>query len=163
MRVTWNELVVDRATIADADGLLDSWRWLVDASCQVVMISALGDLFVQNAIGQVFWIDTGWGQLTQVAESADAFKQLLLQPENLDAWFVPQLVGDLLTSGKQLKPGECFGYQVPPAIGGAITPENFEPIAAIVYFDLLGQIQQQVQALPIDQPIDELTIKDIDA
>jgi hypothetical protein len=159
MRVTWNELVVDRTTIADADGLLDSWRWLVDASCQVVMISALGDLFVQNAIGQVFWIDTGWGQLTPVAENADAFKQLLLQPENLDAWFVPQLVGDLLTSGKQLKPGECFGYQVPPVIGGAIAPENFEPIAAIVYFDLLGQIQQQVQALPID----ELAIKDIDA
>jgi hypothetical protein len=163
MRVTWNELVVDLATIADADGLLDSWRWLVDASCHVVMISALGDLFVQNAIGQVFWIDTGWGQLTQVAESADAFKQLLLQPENLDAWFVPQLVGDLLTSGKQLKPGECFGYQVPPSIGGAIAPENFEPIAVSVYFDLLGQIQQQVQALPIDTPIEEFATKDIDA
>jgi hypothetical protein len=58
MRVTWNDLVVDRATIA-VDGLLDSWRWLVDASCQVILIGTLGDLFVQNAIGQVFsscWI-----------------------------------------------------------------------------------------------------------
>jgi Domain of unknown function (DUF1851) len=155
MRVTWDELVVDRATI-ETEGLLDTWRWLVDASCQVILIGALGDLFVQNAIGQVFWLDTGWGQLTPVAETADAFQQLLLQPENLDQWFVPQLVGDLLTSGKQLKPGECFGYQVPPVIGGAMTygrsqtiaPENFEPIDVSVYFDLLGQIQQQVQALP---------------
>ncbi len=162
MRVTWNELVVDRATI-ETEGLLDTWRWLVDVSCQVILIGALGDLFVQNAIGQVFWIDTGWGQLTPVAADADAFKQLLLQPENLDQWFVPQLVGDLLTSGKQLQPGECFGYQVPPVIGGAITPENFEPIDVSVYFDLLGQIQQQVKALPSDTAIDELTIKDIDA
>jgi hypothetical protein len=163
MRVTWNELVVDRTTIA-VDGLLDSWRWLVDASCQVILIGTLGDLFVQNAIGQVFWLDTGWGQLTQVAETADAFQQLLLQPENLDQWFVPQLVGDLLTSGKQLKPGECFGYQVPPVIGGAIAPENFEPIDVSVYFHLLGQIQQQVQALPDGTSIGKITIGDnIDA
>jgi Domain of unknown function (DUF1851) len=162
MRVTWNELVVDRATIADADGLLDSWRWLVDASCQVVMISALGDLFVQNAIGQVFWLDTGWGELTQVAESAEAFKQLLLQPENVDQWFVPQLVGDLLTSGKQLKPGECFGYRVPPVLSGAIAPENFEPTDVSVYFHLLGQIHERVQALPDGTPIGKVTIKHID-
>jgi hypothetical protein len=162
MRMTWNELVVDRATI-ETEGLLDTWRWLVDASCQVILIGALGDLFVQNAIGQVFWLDAGWGQLTPVAKTADEFQQLLLQPENLDQWFVPQLVGDLLTSGKQLKPGECFGYQVPPVLGGAIAPENFEPIDVRVYFDLLGQIQQQVQALPDGKAIGKITIGDIDA
>ena len=161
MRVTWNELVVDRATIA-VDGLLDTWRWLVDASCQVILVGTLGDLFVQNAIGQVFWLDAGWGQLTLVAENPDAFQQSLLQPENLDQWFVPQLVGDLLTSGKQLKPGECFGYQVPPTIGGAIAPENFEPIDVSVYFGLLGQIQQQVKALPDGAAIGEFRISDID-
>jgi hypothetical protein len=156
MRVTWNELVVDRATI-ETEGLLDTWRWLVDVSCQVILIGALGDLFVQNAIGQVFWLDTGWGELTQVAETADAFQQLLLQPENFDQWFVPQLVGDLLTSGKQLKPGECFGYQVPPVLGGAIAPENFEPIDVRVYFDLLGQIQERVQALPDGKAIGDMS------
>jgi hypothetical protein len=96
-----------------------------------------------------------------VAESADAFQQLLLQPENLDQWFVPQLVGDLLTSGKQLKPGECFGYQVPPVLSGAIAPENFAPIDVRVYFDLLGQIQQQVQALPPDTSIGNIETSDI--
>ncbi len=161
MRMTWNELVVDRATI-DTEGLLDTWRWLVDASCEVILVGALGDLFVQNAIGQVFWVDTGWGELTPVAENPDAFQQLLLQPENLDRWFVPQLVGDLLTAGKQLKPGECFGYQVPPVIGGAIAPENFEPIDVSVYFQLLGQIQQQVKALPPDTAIGAIGISNMD-
>ncbi len=53
MRMTWNELVVDQTAIA-VDGLLDTWQWLVDASCQVILIGTLGDLFVKRRSGRGF-------------------------------------------------------------------------------------------------------------
>ena len=39
---------------------------------------------------------------------------------------IPNLVGDLLSSGKTLGPGECFSYKVPPVLGGEIDPDNFD-------------------------------------
>jgi hypothetical protein len=66
--------------------------------------------------------------LTEAATSAEEFKQLMVRPENANEWFAPQLIGDLLAQGKQLGPGECFGYKLPLVLGGEVEPENFEPI-----------------------------------
>jgi hypothetical protein len=49
----------------------------------------------------------GWGRLTRVAEGAEEFKRLMAPPENGAEWFAPKLVGDILSQGARLKPGEC--------------------------------------------------------
>ena len=140
MRITWNELTVTLDGV-DLDSLLSEWRWLADESYQPVVITALGDLFLRREDGPIFWLDAGSGQLTEVASSAEEFKQLMVQPENANEWFVPQFVGDLLSTGLQLGPGQCFGYKVPPVLGGEIEPDNFEPTDLQVHFGILGQIQ----------------------
>lgn len=155
MRITWKELTVSPDGV-DLDGLLDEWRWLADTSYQPVVISALGDLFLRHDDGRIFRLDTGWGRLTEVAASAAEFKQLMVKPENAGEWFVPGLVGDLLAAGKQLGPGQCFGVKVPPVLGGAIEPENFEPVDLVVHFGMLGQIHRQVKQLPPGTPIGEI-------
>lgn len=94
MRITWNELTVSSDGV-DLDGLLSEWRWLADESFQPVVISALGELFLRHDDGRIFWLSAGWGQLTEVAASAEEFKRLMVQPENANEWFVPQLVGDI--------------------------------------------------------------------
>lgn len=156
MRITWNELTVS-PTGVDLDELLSEWRWLVDDSHQVVVISALGDLFLRRNDGRIFWLDAGTAQLIQVATSADEFKRLMAQ--NVNEWFAPQLVGDLLSSGKRLAPGECFSYTVPPVLGGAIEPDNFEPTDLQVHFGILGQIHRQVKDLPPGTPISDIRIE----
>jgi hypothetical protein len=158
VRITWNELTVTPDGV-DLDGLLSEWRWLADESFDPIVISALGDLFLRNDDGRIFWLNAGSGQLTKVADSAEEFKRLMVQAENANDWFVPQLVGDILASGKRLKAGECFGYKVPPVLGGEIEPDNFEPTDLQVHFGILGQIHRQVKDLPPGTPIGEIKIE----
>lgn len=158
MRITWNELTISPNGV-DLDGLLSEWRWLVDESFHPVVISTLGDLFLRHEDGCIFWLDAGWGQLTEVAASAEEFKRLMVQPENANEWFIPQLIGDILTSGQGLRPGECFGYKVPPVLGGEIEPDNFEPTDLQVHLSILGQVHRQVKDLSPGTPIDEIRIE----
>jgi hypothetical protein len=157
MRITWNELTVSPEGV-DFDDLLSDWRWLVGEEYRPVVISALGDLFLRHHDGRIFWLNTDWGQLTEVAKSADEFKKLMVQPKFAEEWFIPNLVGDLLSSGKKLGPGDCFSYQVPPALGGEIEPDNFEPTDLSVHFSVLGQIHEQTKDLPEGTPIGEIKI-----
>ncbi len=71
----------------------------------------------------------------------------------------PQLVGDILATGKRLQPGQCFGYKVPPVLGGEVEPDNFEPTDLQVHFGILGQIHREVKDLPEGTPISEIKIE----
>jgi hypothetical protein len=126
------------------------------------VISALGDLFLRHDDDSIFWLEAGWGRLTRVAESAEEFQQLMTLPENAAEWFAPQLVGDILTQGMRLKPGECFGYKIPPILGGEPEPDNFEPTDLQVHFSILGQIHCQIKDLPPGTPINEIRIEGLD-
>ncbi len=147
MNVTWKELTVNFQKHAP-DDLLREWHWLVGDSMQLLLVSSLGDMFLANANGWVFWLNTGSGQLNQVARSAEDFKRLMQQREIADQWFVPQLVGDLITAGVFLGAGQCYSYKIPPVLGGRIQPDNFEPTDLVVHFSMLGQIHRQVKDLP---------------
>jgi hypothetical protein len=155
MRLTWNELAVSPDGV-DFEDLLSDWRWLVGEEYHPVVISAMGDLFLRHDDGRIFWLNSGWGQLTELAESADEFKKPMVQPNNAGNWFIPKLVGDLLSSGKKLGPGECFSYKIPPVLGGEIDLDNFEPTNLFVHFSILGQIHEQVKELPEGMPIGEI-------
>jgi hypothetical protein len=84
----------------------------------------------------------------------------MVHPENAAEWFNPQLVGDLLAQGRRLRPGECFGYKIPPILGGEAQPGNSEPTDLEVHFEILGQIHRQVKDLPAGTPIGGITISE---
>lgn len=156
MRITWNELTVGFDP-SKCNALLEDWRWLIGDDVQLVVVSALGDLFLGDAQGHILWLDVGAACLTQVAESTEEFKRLMQQNEHADEWFVPQLVGDLIVSGKRLADGQCYSYKVPPMLSGKIELENFEPTDLLVHCSMLGQIGRQIQHLPPGTKIDGLT------
>ena len=156
MRITWNELTVGfDATKSDA--LLTDWRWLIDEDVQLVVVSTLGDLFLKDAEGHVLWLDVGAARLTRVAESADEFKRLMQQAERADEWFVPQLIGDLIVSGKRLAPGQCYSYKVPPMLSGKMELDNFEPTDLLVHCSMFAQIGRKIRGLPEGTKIDRIT------
>ena len=70
------------------------------------------------------------------------------QPDNVNQWFIPQLVGDLIAGGKRLAPGQCYSYKIPPVLEGEIAPANFEPTDLSVHFSVLGQIHRQIKDTP---------------
>jgi hypothetical protein len=158
MRISWNELTVDFQKHG-ADELLSDWRWLVGDSVQLLLVSAIGDMFLADASGHVLWLDTGTGQLKQIAGSVDEYQQLRQQRDYADQWFIPQLIGDLITRGIQLSPGQCYSYKKPPILGGAIELSNFEPTDLSVHFSVLGQIHRQVKDLPPGTKIGNIKIE----
>ena len=158
MHITWNELTVNFQKHG-ANDLLRDWRWLVGESMQLLIVSSLGDMFLAEPDGHVFWLDTGAGQLQQVAESAEEFKRFMQQRDRADQWFIPQLVGDLMASGVRLAPGQCYSYKKPPILGGEIELANFEPCDLSVHFSMLGQIHRQVKDLPAGTKITDIKIE----
>ena len=158
MRITWNELTISPDGV-DFNDLLSEWRWLVGQEYQPVIISALGDLFLRQDDGRIFWLNTGSGELAEVAKDAEEFKNLIVQSDNTDEWFLPNLIGDLLASGKTLGAKECFGYKIPPVLGGKYEPDNFEPTDLSVHFGILGQIHFQIKDLPPGTKIDKIKFK----
>ena len=142
-----------------AADLLRDWQWLLGGAMQLLIVSALGDMFLAAADGQVFWLDTGAGQLHQIAATVDEFQQLRQQRDHADQWFIPQLVGDLISSGVLLSPGQCYSYKIPPILGGQIEPANFEPTELSVHFSVLGQILRKVKDLPPGTKITDITIE----
>lgn len=158
MRITWNELTVDFQKHG-ADDLLRDWRWLLGNSMRLLLVSAIGDMFLADSAGQVFWLEAGTGKLQKIAESIDQFQQLRQQRQNADDWFIPALVADLITSGVRLAPGQCYSFKKPPILGGEFELSNFEPTDLSVHFSILGQIHRQVKDLPPGTKIKDIKIK----
>ena len=162
MRITWNELTVGFDP-SKSDALLADWRWLVGNDVQLVVVSALGDLFLRDREGRILWLDVGAARLTPVADSAEEFKRLMQQPEHADEWFVPQLIGDLIVSGKKLNDGQCYSYKVPPMLSGKMELSNFEPADLLVHYSMFGQIGRKIRDLPEGAKIDSITTTNDDS
>ena len=158
MKIGWNELTVSPDGI-DPDGLLEDWRWLVDESYAPVLITAWGDLFLRDRDGQVFWLDTQNGKLSRVAASPANFKTLMQKPDRANEWFMPQLVGDLMTVGIVLQDDEVYSCEIPTVLGGELAPDNIQPCNIYMHFSLHGQIHEQVKDLPPGTEISEIRFK----
>jgi hypothetical protein len=152
VKLTFPEVVVDHSHFDDAT-LLQCWRWLVGDSVRILMVTALGDLFLSDDLGSVHRLDAGWGTLKVIARSTEEFRKVLSEPGRAEEWFVPELVGDLITSGVRLGPGQCYGYKLPPVLGGKLEPSNLEPTQLPVHFGILGQIHEQTRGVPEGTPV----------
>jgi hypothetical protein len=157
MRITWRELAVDLSG-QSSDELLSEWRWMVPDPFVLRMVSALGDAFLEDEAGRIYWLDVGAAEVSCIAESKDEFDVLRQKPENSNQWFIPKLVGDILASGTSLSPGQCFSFKIPPTIGGSFEPSNFEPCDLSVHFSTIGQIQKQVKHLPVGTKIGKVEV-----
>jgi len=107
-----------RVQPSEASGLLKFWRWLVPSSLNPVCVTKLGDLFLADQSGSVWFLDVGTGSLERVAESADAWVGRLSDPDQLNLWSARPLVDKLENAGLRLREGECYTYWQSPMMGG---------------------------------------------
>ena len=133
------DLLVD-ASHLDASQLLVEWRWLIGADKLPVLITALGDAFVQDAsTGTVHLLAVGEGTLEQVADSMVAFERKLQDREFVLGTFVPGIVARLHESIGPLQPGEVYSYKVAPRLGGEYGVGNLVPTAIETHFSVMGR------------------------
>jgi hypothetical protein len=147
MKINWKDLSIQFQTI-EKHKLIEDWIWLVDTDKDPIMISSIGDMFLKDKNGKIYWLDVGRGSLELVSENLDDFKSKLNDDSKVNEWFMIGLVKQIKETGLELVEGKLYGYKKLPIIGGEYKPENFELTSIEVHFSLSGQILRQLKDLP---------------
>jgi Domain of unknown function (DUF1851) len=139
--------------LIDQDGIdwsttLSDWSWLLPSEFACWLVNRFCDLFIVPADGTVLKLDVGCGSLEKVAESRDDFCTRIDEADNGDDWLMIPLVDELVAAGVRLKPGECYGFKIPPVVGGEYDLQNIAPISIPDYLAAFGSIHEQIKDLP---------------
>ncbi len=155
MKLTWDDLIV-KFDEHSSDRLIHDWTWLLGSNKTPIMVSSIGDLFLKDTNDKVFWLNTGDGKLTEVADGIKTFKEKLQDQDVVNDWFLVDLISMLKADGNNLKPGQVYSYKKLIVLGGDYSPENFVPTAIAVHFSFTGQIHQQIKDLPAGTKINSV-------
>lgn len=158
MAISLNDLTVNIAQL-DQSTLLEDWEWLIGASRFPILVTALGDAFLQDdETGEITLLSAGPGEFQQICEDVESFRSLLANQEFVTEHFVPGIVIQLRDAGVFLGEGQVYGFKKPPALGGEYVIENHEPTDIAVHFSTLGQVNGQVAAQPAGTPVGNVEI-----
>jgi hypothetical protein len=139
--------------------VLGDWRWLVGDDAEPLLLTAMGDMFIRRpSSGEISFLDALEGSVESVATSYEDWKERLCDDENLQRWFLPDLVDELRQRGMVLAPGQCYSPIHPPVLGGDLIPDNIEVTSWRVHFYIAGQIHGQTRDLPLGTKIGRILI-----
>jgi hypothetical protein len=157
--ITLDDLTVNFGHL-DRASILSDWRWLVGSARHPVLITALGDAFLQDSRdGSIHLLSCGPATLESVCSDLDEFEGRLKDADFVVEHFAPNVVVALRASGKNLGTGQLYGYKVPPHLGGEYSDDNLEPTDIAVHFSLMGQLHAKARNLDAGTPIDRVDLK----
>jgi hypothetical protein len=139
--------------LIDQDGkdwpaLLSDWGSLLPGSFTLWLVNRFGDAFLALNDGSIHMLDAGIGYFRPVADSRSHFAALLDVEDNANNWLMIPLVDACVASGITLGANQCYGYRLPPVLGGQYNVENVAPTDLSVHYSLLASIFQQTKELP---------------
>lgn len=143
----------------DSTRLLEDWKWLLPTGARPVLVTAMGDVFVQAESGSVHFLDTYAGSVAKVSDDGDEFRALLRDVDFVTDHMYPDRFAELVDAGMVLQPGQCYDFKFPGVLGGEDAVENMEMTDLVVHFSIMGQIHEQVKDLPEGTPIDKFVFK----
>ena len=149
-------------TLVEPSAMLGAWSWLLPHEATPILVTALGNVFLQVAGGRVAWLDVGAAELSVVAESLAEFQALLQTADRIEEWFVPDLVA-ALRAREPLGQGQCYSFKIPPTLGGQLEPANFHVLNVATHLAGMGKIQVQVIDLPLGTEIRAVKLEEDDA
>lgn len=166
LSVEWASIIgpaeIDNLFIRIADeeiiDLMDAWNWLPINHMTIIATSAFGDVFFQNDLGEVHYIDTIEGKLAKAANSMSEFKALFQQEDARDHFLLAGFVMAARANGLILTKDECYDFKIAPILGGEMTLDQIEKTPISVKLHIAGQIHEQVKNLPVGSKIDKITI-----
>jgi hypothetical protein len=156
VRITLSDLIVGFDHL-DRDHLLDDWRWLIGPSKQPILLSAIGDAFVQDETdATIHLLDTAAGSCSRVAADEDEFRALLRDSQWVTDHLAVNVIADFLAKGMGLESGQIYSWRRPPVLGGEYGLDNVGTTDIAVHFSVTGQIHEQVRSLPPGTPVTEV-------
>lgn len=140
LTVKFNEVFADKLTV--------DWTWLIGTDKKPILVSAIGDMFLQADNKKIYWLDVGSGEIKLIANGIQDFEDKLKNIEQVNEWFMIALTTNLRLSDKKLKDGQLYSYKKLPIIGGDYTLDNFTPLDIVEHFGYTGEIHKQIKDLP---------------
>ena len=114
----------------------------------VWLVNRFGDVFAVFEDGTVHMLDVGNCTIERVASSRDEFATLIDSGENANNWLMIPVVDRCVQAGMRLSESQCFGFKVPPILGGNYDIENIEPTDLSAHYSFLADIYRQTKDLP---------------
>jgi type VI secretion system (T6SS) immunity protein Tdi1 len=145
----------------DWEKVLQEWSWILKdhPEFNVWMLTRFADLFVRLPDDSIWWLESGSGTFERVADTKLQFAQILNQPERLAQWFMPALIEELEAAGMVLGEKQCYGFKIPPGLGGKFVISNIKVTDIENYFLALGGIWHLLREVP-DGTTVRLELKD---
>jgi hypothetical protein len=109
----------------------------------VWLVNRLGEAFVIDEASVVLRLDVGAGTCQPVARGREHFAQLLDSNGNTEEWLRVALVDGCRRAGMALQPFECYGFRIPPTLGGRYEVRNFMPTNLAVHYSYQAYICKQ--------------------
>ena len=113
-----NDYLIDQADKDWATHLGD-WIAPLSSSFTLWLVNRFGDVFiVADDDNSVHMLDVGAGTLTRVANDRSHFADLLDTADSANNWLMIPLVDVCRAVGMNLGPSQCYGFKIPPVLGG---------------------------------------------
>lgn len=157
MTLSLAQLTKDISTI-DQNDILSEWRWLLPEVVSVLIVTCMGDMFVEDKNGNILFLLYDGGDVEIVAESKEELESLLKDDEKFDNWFLPALFEKMVAAEKHLKDNEVYSLKMMGILGGKYVVENIEPTDISVHFGLTGLINKRIWDLPDGTKINLVTV-----
>ena len=142
-----NDYLIDQRN-KDWSQLLSGWAGTLPESFTLWLVNRFGDAFLVLDDGSVHMLDIGGGQISQVADSRDHFANSIDLDDNANNWLMIPLVDQCATALPPLGESQCYGFKVPPMLGGEYILDNIEPTDLAVHYSLLADIHRQTKDMP---------------
>ena len=149
MSITWQDIAFQLEPDI-ARETLKAWSWLVPQPWTPVVCSMVAGIFLEMPNGEVHWLDTGTALIEKVADTRDAFEEILRSsPDLVEDWFLPGLVEQLHAAGKRTQTGECFGFTILPVFAeGKYAVDNMFVLPVREQFVGVAEIHRQLSGEP---------------
>ena len=147
MQITWNDLTVNFEHI-DRAKLVEDWQWLIGSTALPILVTSVGDIFLQETSGEIYWLISGNAEYEKVAETYEEFQSKLQNNDIVHEWFLVPVVAQLKRQGVHLEQGKLYGFKQLPTLGGAYEANNYELTDIEVHFSMSGQMNLQIKELP---------------
>lgn len=132
----------------DWSAVLRSWHWLLPREFTLWMVNRFAECIIVVADGSVHSLHVGEGELERLADSRDDFAERIDWENNANDWLMMPLVDELVAAGMTLGPGQCYGFKLPPIVGGSYGRENIAVKSIEDYLGGFGSIHKQLKDLP---------------
>jgi hypothetical protein len=142
-----NDYLIDHVG-KDWRALLSGWAEVLPSSFTVRLVNRFGDVFAELDDGSIHLLDIEAGTFRRIAENREHFADEIEAGENANNWLLIPLVDRCVAAGLVLRADQCYGYKMPPMLGGEYVVGNVATVDLAEHYSFLADVWRQTKDWP---------------